>query len=208
MNELPTTLSKLPPATWILVAAALVLGWGLSWAWRWYRRRRAQRALIAAVTASASDYVRDVLVPDGMGGYFHVDFILLTPRGILVIDLRDVRGNIFGGDQMTEWTVMDGPQRFTFTNPQGALYDRIAAVRAVAGDAPTEGRIVFTKRGKFPKGLPKWTLMVDALRTEFPLADTVLLASAERYDSPWQRLKSAVMPSSINQIRSNAPRLN
>ena len=142
MNEPMATLSKLPAATWFLVAGAVVLGWGLSWAWRWYRRRRTQKALIAALTASASDYVHDVLVSDGMGGYFHVDFILLTPRGILVIDLRDVRGNIFGGDQMTEWTVMDGPQRFTFTNPQGALYDRIAAVRAVAGDPPTEGRIV------------------------------------------------------------------
>ena len=89
-------------------------------------------------------------------------------RGVVVIDLRDVQGNIFGGDQMAEWTVMDGPRRFTFTNPQSALYDRIAAVKAVAGDVPVEGRIVFTRRGKFPKGLPKWTLMVDALRAEFP----------------------------------------
>ena len=88
-----------------------------------------------------------------------------------MIDLRDVQGNIFGGDQMAEWTVMDGPQRFTFTNPQSALYDRIAAVKAVAGDVPVEGRIVFTRRGKFPKGLPKWTLMVDSLRAEFPTAD-------------------------------------
>jgi hypothetical protein len=117
-----------------------------------------------------------------------------------------VRGNIFGGDQMTEWTVMDGPQRFTFTNPQGALYDRIAAVRSVAGDPPTEGRIVFTKRGKFPKGLPKWTLMVDTLRTDFPAPDSLLLASTERFDAPWQRLKSAVLPSSINQIRASAAR--
>jgi hypothetical protein len=206
MNEPLATLSKLPPATWVLVAGAIAFGWGLSWVWRWYRRRRSQKALIAAVTASALDHVRDVLVPDGMGGYFHVDFLLLTPRGILVIDLRDVRGNIFGGDQMTEWTVMDGPQRFTFTNPQGALYDRVAAVRVVAGDAPTEGRIVFTKRGKFPKGLPKCTLMVDTLRTEFPSADSVLLASAERFDAPWQRLKSSVLPSSINQIRASIAR--
>jgi len=110
MNEPMATLSKLPPATWFLVAAAVVLGWGLSWLWRWYRRRRAQKALVAAVTASASDHVRDVLVPDGMGGYFHVDFILLTPRGILVIDLRDVRGNIFGGDQMTEWSAASFPR--------------------------------------------------------------------------------------------------
>jgi hypothetical protein len=206
MNEITATLSKLPPLTWALLAIAVALGWLLSFTWRWYSRRRAQRALVAMVTASASDYVRDVLVPDGMGGFYHVDYILLTPRGILVIDLRDVPGNIFGGDQMTEWTVMDGPQRFTFTNPQGALYDRIAAVRAVAEDAPTEGRIVFTKQGKFPKGLPKWTLMVDALRTEFPLADTVLLASAERYEAAWQRVKAVVVPSSINQIRTSAPR--
>jgi len=27
-----------------------------------------------------------------MGGGFHVDFLLLTTRGILVIDLRDVQG--------------------------------------------------------------------------------------------------------------------
>lgn len=207
MNDTLNSLSKLPPVTWFLVAAAVVFGWALSWVWRWYMRRRALKALIAAVTASASDSLRDVLIPDGMGGYFHVDFLLLTPRGVLVIDLRDVRGNIFGGDQMTEWTVIDGPQRFTFTNPQGALYDRIAAVRAVAGDVPTEGRIVFTKRGKFPKGLPKWTLMVDSLRTEFPSAESLLLDSTvDRFDASWQRLKSAAMPSSINQIRVGAPR--
>ena len=207
MNDTLNSLSKLPPVTWFLVAAAVVFGWALSWAWRWYMRRRALKALVAAVTASASDSLRDVLIPDGMGGYFHVDFLLLTPRGVLVIDLRDVRGNIFGGDQMTEWTVIDGPQRFTFTNPQGALYDRIAAVRAVAGDVPTEGRIVFTKRGKFPKGLPKWTLMVDSLRTEFPSAESLLLDSTvDRFDASWQRLKSAAMPSSINQIRVGGPR--
>jgi hypothetical protein len=27
---------------------------------------------------------------------------------------------------------------------------------------------LFTRRGKFPKGLPKWTLVLDALRSEFP----------------------------------------
>src|SRR4030081_4094221 len=125
-------------------------------------------ALRTAVTAAGSDHLVDMLVPDGMGGGFHVDFLLLTTRGILVIDLRDVQRNICGGDQMAEWTVMDGPRRFTFTNPQSALYDRIAAVRGVAGEVPVEGRIVFTRRGKFPKGLPKFTLMVYSLNADFP----------------------------------------
>ncbi len=138
----------------------------------------------------AADHLADMLVPDGMGGGFHVDFLLLTMRGVVVIDLRDVQGNIFGGDQMAEWTVMDGPRRFTFTNPQSALYDRIAAVKAVAGDVPVEGRIVFTRRGKFPKGLPKWTLMLDALKAEFAVAEFESPAeSAARYREGWQRLK-------------------
>ena len=195
-------LSKLPPGLWAAVLGAVVLGLVLWWLWRWYSGFRARRALRAAVTGGAADHLADALVPDGMGGGFHVDFLLLTMRGVVVIDLRDVRGNIFGGDQMAEWTVMDGARRFTFTNPQGALYDRIAAVKAVAGDVPVEGRIVFTRRGKFPKGLPKWTLMVDALNAEFPSIEYAPHADATApLSEGWRRLKDAVKPSYMADMR-------
>jgi hypothetical protein len=189
-------LTELPPITWGLVAAAIVTGWLLSYVWRWYRARRSHKQLAAMVSAAGLDSMVDVLVPDGMGGNFHVDFLLLTSLGILVVDLRDITGNIFGGDQMTEWTVMNGAMRTTFANPQAGLYDRIAAVKAVAGEVPVEGRVVFTRNGKFPKGLPKWTLMLDSLRSEFPQ-----VASSERYDEAWKQLKAAVAPSVMNQTR-------
>jgi hypothetical protein len=193
-------LKDLPPVAWLLIAAAAVLGFVAFWAWSWYSRYRARKALQAAVTGSAADHLTDSLVPDGMGGSFHVDFLLLTLRGVVVIDLRNVKGNIFGGDQMAEWTVMDGARRFTFINPQSALYDRIAAVKAIAGDIPVEGRIVFTRRGRFPKGLPKWTLMLDALRAEFPAADFESPAQTiARFRDGWQRLRDAVKPSSMGQ---------
>jgi hypothetical protein len=113
-----------------------------------------------------------------------------------------VKGNIFGGDQMAEWTVMDGARRFTFTNPQSALYDRVAAVKAVAGDVPVEGRIVFTRRGRFPKGLPKWTLMIDALRAEFPPgAWDTSEEGAEPLAAGWRRLKETVKPSYMADMR-------
>jgi hypothetical protein len=195
-------LRNLPPAAWGLIAAAAALGFAAAWAWRWYQQYRARKALRAAVTAGAADHLINSLVPDGMGGSYHIDFLLLTLRGVVVIDLRDVKGNIFGGDQMAEWTVMDGAQRFTFTNPQSSLYDRIAAVKAVAGDVPVEGRIVFTRRGKFPKGLPKWTLMIDALRAEFPPADFESPAdSGRRFRDGWQRLRDAVKPSNMVNMR-------
>jgi hypothetical protein len=195
-------LKHLPPSAWVMVAGAAVLGFAGSWVWRWYRQYSARKALRAAVAATGSDHLVDMLVPDGMGGGFHVDFLLLTTRGILVIDLRDIQGNIFGADQMAEWTVMDGPRRFTFTNPQSALYDRIAAVKAVAGEVPVEGRIVFTRRGRFPKGLPKWTLMVDSLRAEFPAIEhDSLAATVSRFHEAWQRLKGNVTPSYMTHMR-------
>ena len=191
-------LEKLPPTAWALIAAAAVLGFAAAWVWRWYRQYRMRSALRAAVTAVGSDHLVDTLVPDGMGGGFHVDFLLLTTRGILVVDLRDVQGNIFGGDQMAEWTVMDGPRRFTFPNPQSALYDRIAAVRGVAGEVPVEGRIVFTRRGKFPKGLPKFTLMVDSLNAEFPGGEHDAIAT---FADGWGKVKKAVTPSYMAHMR-------
>ena len=194
-------LQKLSPTAWALIAAAAVFGFIAAWLWRWYRQYRMRSALRAAVTAAGSDHLVDMLVPDGMGGGFHVDFLLLTTRGILVVDLRDVQGNIFGGDQMAEWTVMDGPRRTTFTNPQSALYDRIAAVRAVAGEVPVEGRIVFTRRGKFPKGLPKYTLMVESLGAEFPSAEHSSSSALAVFSEGWAKLKSAVTPSYMAHMR-------
>jgi hypothetical protein len=195
-------LSKLTPTAWGLIVAAAALGFVLSWAWRWYRHYRARKALRAAVTGGASEHLIDMMVPDGMGGGYHCDYLLLTNRGVVVIDLRDVQGNIFGGDQMAEWTVMDGAQRFTFTNPQSALYDRIAAVKAIGGELPVEGRIVFTRRGKFPKGLPKWTVMLDELRGEFTSPDfDAPTDAATAYREGWQRIREAVKPSFMTDMR-------
>jgi hypothetical protein len=149
------------------------------------------------------EHLYNVLVPDGMGNSMHVDYLLLTSRGAVVIDLRNVRGNIFGGDQMTEWTVMNGASRSTFHNPQHALYDRVAAVRAIVGDMPVEGRVLFTRRGRFPKGLPRWTLMVDSLRAEFPPVDSEASHSwVGRYQEAWQTLRATVSPSTLRQSRS------
>src|ERR1700722_20756518 len=132
MDTLPNIDLKLAAA--LLGTAGLLVG--LWYAWRWDQRRRMRAARTLAVTSCGFEYMRDVLVPDGQGAALHVDFLLLTARGIIVIDLRDVEGNIFGGDQMSEWTVMHRAQRYTFSNPQPGLDDRIAAARALAQCRP------------------------------------------------------------------------
>lgn len=186
----------------LTVVAAVMVAALFYYVVRAWRRRTEYRRLDSSIIAVGSEYLRNVLVPDGMGAFMHLDYLLLTSRGVLVIDLRDVRGNIFGGDQMTEWTVMNGASRSTFQNPQHALYDRVAAVRALCGELPVEGRILFTRRGRFPKGLPRWTLMVDSLRAEFPPVDSEAAQSwIGRYQEGWQVLCAAVSPSTLRQRR-------
>jgi hypothetical protein len=166
------------------------------------RRRTAARRLHLGIVSASVEYLENVLVPDGMGAALHVDYLLLTSRGVVVVDLRDIRGNIFGGDQMTEWTVMNGAARTTFQNPQHALYDRVAAVRSLAGDLPVEGRVLFTRRAKFPKGLPRWTLMVDSLRAEFPRVDAdAARVLGEHFRQNWQALGASVAASPLRQKR-------
>src|SRR5258706_6916820 len=157
---------------WVGIGAVfLLLLAGGYWGLRAYQRRARRRALLVRLERVAYQAAHQVLVPDGMGGFIHIDHLLLTPRGVLVLDTRRVAGLIFGGDQMSDWTVMGRGRRFTFDNPQPALYDRIAAVKALVGDVPVEGRLLFSNHGRFTKGKPKYVLMPPRIELELPAAD-------------------------------------
>src|ERR1700685_4022418 len=183
---------------WIGIGAALLfLGAASFFGVRAFRRRSRRRSLLARLERIAFGAAHQVLVPDGMGGFIHNDHLLLTPRGVLVLDTRRVAGLIFGGDQMSEWTVMGRGHRYTFDNPQPALYDRIAAVKAVVGEVPVEGRLLFSNVGKFTKGIPKWVVMLDGIEVEFPAFDArnPEFAVSEQYQDGWNRLAGQLRPS-------------
>jgi hypothetical protein len=182
---------------WIAAGVAVVLvGAGGYVAVGAYQRRARRKQLLARLDRIAYESAHQVLVPDGMGGYIHIDHLLLTPRGLLVLDTRRVPGLIFGGDQMSDWTVI-GRRRFTFDNPQPALYDRLAAVKALAGDFPVEGRLLFSNIGKFTKGMPKYVMMLDGIEVEFPQVDRSLKGSAalEPFAEVWSRVVAQLKPS-------------
>lgn len=195
------TLADLP-LEWALGIAAAILAAGAVgagvWAWR---RHRARRALLDRIESVAAEYLQDVVLPDGAGGWFHVDFLLLTGMGLVVVELRDMPGLIFGSEQMTEWTVMQKNRRFTFPNPLGPLYDRMAVVRALVGEnVPVEGRVVFTDRGSFPKGHPRPVTRLASLATEIPPLGIAgredLLA---RLAPAWAQVKAAASPSPLKR---------
>jgi hypothetical protein len=188
---------QIEPQWLITGAVVLLLGTGIYFAFGAYQRRSRRKGLLARLERIGYQAAHQVLVPDGMGGFIHIDHLLLTPRGVLVLDTRRIAGLIFGGDQMSDWTVMGRGRRFTFDNPQPALYDRIAAVKALVGDVPVEGRLLFSNLGKFTKGKPKYVMMLDGIEVEFPAVDRsqTTFPKLAAYLEAWQRLVAQLRPS-------------
>ncbi len=91
----------------------------------------------------------------------------MTAQGLLIVDVKDVNGAVFGSDKMQDWTVISNDHRYTFNNPQPALYDRIAAVRQIVRQVPVAGRIVFLDGAEFAKGTPGLVCDLDELVDEF-----------------------------------------
>jgi hypothetical protein len=191
-------LEQLDPRTVAAIVAIVAVLAGLAWLYGLYRRYAMRRALLNTLKGVAYDVVRDVLVPDGMDGHLHVDFLLLTQRGILILDLREIPGMVFGGDQMDQWTVITRRRRYTFLNPQGALLDRIAAVKQIAGEVPVEGRVLFTARSRFPKGRPRSVLLIDSIRPEYaPLDKGTMQDTVRLFHPAWERLKASTTRSHL-----------
>ena len=178
-----------------LVAVLLLIG-----LLAWQRSRRSQDPVMR-LRKAATEMLTNFLVPDGEGGEIHVEIALLTEQGILVLDMKNVQGHVFGSNAMQDWTVISDRRRFTFGNPQSALYDRVAAVQRLITDAPVKGFVVFAAGADFSKGLPSDVLLFDdlleALRDAAP-------AGAETFRPAWERLREEAVAAQVGHLMRGA----
>lgn len=161
MNDLlPADFSSVYLWPLLLIAALLV--------WLIVRGRANQgRSLTKVLDSISFDRIEALVIPNADGGEIQIDYLVLTAQGLLIIDIKDVNGAVFGSDKMQDWTVIDNDYRYTFNNPQPALYDRIAAVRQIVRQVPVAGRIVFLDGAEFKKGTPGLVCNIDELVEEF-----------------------------------------
>jgi hypothetical protein len=130
-----------------------------------------------------------------MGGQIQLEHLLLTANGLVIIDVKEFEGTIFAGDRMQEWTVIGQQGRFTFPNPLGTLYDRIAAVRQLVRDVPVTGHVLFAHSAAFSKGRPKDVLLPTELVELYPKPERADLEQLLESLAPhWQRVKGATEP--------------
>ena len=176
------------PGIYLLPLLLLVL---LLLYWLVYRyRRRHGRSLSRVLNSIAFERIDDLVIPNGDEGEIQIDHLLLTAHGLLIVHVKDVIGTVFGSDKMQDWTVISDERRFTFSNPQPALYDRIAAVRQIVRQVPVTGRILFLDGAEFTKGVPGLVCGLDELMQDFGDQDkSAAKVKVEAFRPHWEQIR-------------------
>ncbi len=147
----------------VAIAAAVLLAGVLIILWR---RRRGNR-IDQVLNDISFERIDALVVPNGDEGEILIDHLLLTSKGLLILEIKNVEGTVFAGDKLNDWSVIAQTGRHTFSNPQPGLFDRVAAVRSIVRDVPVEGRILFNDGAEFPKGTPELVSTLDKLFDDF-----------------------------------------
>jgi hypothetical protein len=194
------------PLSWLLAGSIVlaVVGGGLAW---WVSHRRRQRSVERRLREACRAVLADFSIPDGSGGQIQVQYAALTPRGILVLDIKDVEGHVFGSEAMQDWTVIAEDRRFTFANPQPGLWDRVAAIKRFAPEVPVTGFVAFTSRAIFSKGQPRSVALLGEVLDELDRQP----ASVDGQDTAaflpgWERLRETAVQPQVDWLNGRSRR--
>ena len=188
MTDFPQNLSD----PWLVSLGAVLI---LLLVWLLYRYVRARRNKLRRVLDDiAFERLEDLVIPSANEGEIQIDKLLLTSQGLLILEVKDVQGVVFGSDKMQDWTVMSDDRRYTFPNPQPAMFDRIAAVRDVVRQVPVAGRILFLDGADFTKGVPRLVCTLDELANEFGEPDkNAAKFKIEAFRPHWELISKAAI---------------
>jgi hypothetical protein len=177
-------------APWTMPLLAVVL---LLVIWFVYRRfLRGGSSLEKVLTDIGYQRIEALVIPGADEGEIQVDQLLLTSHGLLILEIKDVQGAVFGSDKMQDWTVIAKDRRYTFPNPQPALYDRIAAVRQIVRQVPVAGRVVFLDGAEFTKGTPSMVCDLEQLAADFGEPDkSAAKFKIEAFKPHWELIQKA-----------------
>ena len=159
--------------------------------------RRKSGGLEHALAEISFDRIEGLVIPSADEGEILIDYLLLTSQGLLILEVKDVQGTLFGGDKLQDWTVITNERRFTFSNPQPALYDRIAAVKQIVREVPVAGRILFLDGAEFTKGTPGLVSNLTQLVEEFGEPDKKAAKfKIDAFKPHWELIRKEAVDSS------------
>lgn len=183
------------PLFWPMVlGTALLLLLGIVF-WIYRHKTARQRQLQQILLQLGNRYLKDVVIPDGIGGQIQIDYLIATAQGLLVLDLPEYDGVIFGGEKLEQWVNMSEGKSYRFPNPLYGNTIRTVSVRELVKDVPVLGRVGFHLGASFPKGRPEGVTLLADLANDIAGRETAKSIPVERIDSAWAKIHQLASPS-------------
>jgi len=172
------------PIELILVLFILLLA--LS-AFLWKKRKLSSRAHMDKILHSYKrEEVKQIIIPDGIGGLLEIEHLVLLDQGLLLIETYPISGNLFGADQIDEWTQIVEGRSYKFTNPLWHVHTASQALKLLAPNVPIFCRVVFSADSHFPKGKPDEVSILATLADDMQVVmDSPVISDKAKKD--WQR---------------------
>jgi len=150
----------------LIIAAVIVAGAAAWHFWRQRQKTRHERHVEKTIQSLGMDYLKDVVLPDGLDGLAFIDYLLLVPKGFVVLDILHQEGLLFGGTSVDHWTQVIKGKTYKFNNPLYIHQNHCQAAQWNSGNVEIFSRVVFSNAGRFPKGIPKGVVMIDDLKAD------------------------------------------
>lgn len=147
--------------TWLILAALAALGVKLAITWLESSKGKGKLGEFVVGTflkqlGPGHDVLNDLtFVIDGEST--QIDHVVLSTRGVFVIETKNYQGKIFGKSHESQWTQRLGRQSFKFQNPlrQNYRHRKFLAEKCGVKEEAIVTLVVFTGNADFPKGMPE-----------------------------------------------------
>ena len=132
--------------------------------WRNSRASQSYRDFPRIIRKISKYSMKNVVIPDAVEGSSFIDWLVLTPRGILIISQKPYKGMIFASENISQWTQIIERRSYNFDNPLRQLEVDVVTIKSMIPGIPVKGYVVFDRDSFFPKGKPKIVLTLKEIK--------------------------------------------
>jgi len=179
-----STIVSKPMNITILVGAILLFAFLISLR-PVFKKYLKERKVHKSIQQLGSQYLKQVILPDGMGGSVFFDYLILAQNSIILIILKNFKGSIFCAENIEQWTQLIGNKSYKFPNILRQLDSDISSISSQLKGVEVTGLVIFSSDCEFPKGKPEQVKSI----TELTRKEVDIQLHSEKLLNAWYNLK-------------------
>jgi hypothetical protein len=98
--------------------------------------------------------------------FHHIDYLMVMDSRIILVKYYNYIGNIYGAENISEWTQTIGHSGFKFNNPLRELRELVNQIKESISDYDITVYVTFSDKSNFPKQMPDNVIKRSALLEE------------------------------------------